>query len=109
MRIHKEKDMVKGWFVGNFEPTTMKTYTCEAAIKRYKSGDGEAAHMHKIAIEITFVVEGKIKMNNNIYEKGDIITMDPGEYTDFSALEDSIISVIKVPCVIGDKYALHSA
>ena len=29
-------DMINGWFVGNFEPTLLKTNDIEVAVKRYK-------------------------------------------------------------------------
>jgi len=108
MRIFHEEDMVKGWFVGNFNPTALKLDTCEVGLKRYKAGDFEDTHVHKIATEVTMVVEGRIKMNNITYEKGSIIVIDPGEYATFSVLEDSVTLVVKSPCIPGDKYALHS-
>lgn len=33
MRTARLEDMVKGWFVGNFEPTLIKTNDVEVAVK----------------------------------------------------------------------------
>lgn len=100
----KLQDMVKGWFVGNFEPTLHKTNAVEVAVKHYKKGDSEEMHYHKLATEITVVVSGSVQMNGSIYTAGDIIVMAPYEATDFIALEDSVNAVVKIPGANHDKY-----
>ncbi len=107
MKTASLNDMTKGWFVGNFEPTLYQTNYCEVAVKTYKKGDYESKHYHKIATEITVVVEGKIKMFNNIYRKGDIVVVEPGEATDFEALDDAVNVVVKIPGVNNDKYLVE--
>jgi quercetin dioxygenase-like cupin family protein len=100
----KLNDFIKGWFVGNFEPSLIKTTDVEVGIKSYKKDDYEDIHYHKIATELTAVVEGSVKMNGVVYTKGDIITILPNESTDFLALEDSMCVVVKYPGVNNDKY-----
>ena len=104
MQTAKLEDMIKGWFVGNFEPTLLKTTDVEVAVKEYKKGDKEEKHYHKIATEITVVVSGRVKMNGVEYSKGDIIVMEPYEATDFEAIEDSVNTVVKFPGANDDKY-----
>jgi quercetin dioxygenase-like cupin family protein len=104
MKLHKLKDMFRGWVVGNFEPSLYKTDDVEVAVKNYKAGDKEEKHYHKIATEITIISDGKVLMNGTLYSSGDIITIEPGEATDFQALEDTITTVVKIPCVKDDKY-----
>lgn len=104
MEIKKLKDMTKGWFVGNFQPTLYKTNTVEVAVKSYVAGDHEKAHFHKIATEITVIVSGIVEMNKSKYEKGDIIIMKPFETTDFLAVTDAICTVVKIPGANNDKY-----
>ena len=104
MKVYRLKDMIGGWFVGNFLPTSLKTADCEVAFKKYKRGDSEERHFHKIATEITLIAKGKVKMNDIIYGEGDIVVMEAGESTDFHALEDTTNVVVKVPSLIGDKY-----
>jgi len=104
MKIAKLEDMVKGWFVGNFEPTLLKTNDVEVAVKEYKKGDYEEKHYHKIATEITVIVSGRVRMNGVEYSKGDVIVIEPNEATDFEALEDSVNTVIKFPGANDDKY-----
>jgi anti-sigma factor ChrR (cupin superfamily) len=105
MRIAKLEKMVKGWFVGNFEPTTYSTKDVEVAVKRYKAGDCEEKHLHKIATEITVIVSGKVEMNNRHYMEGDIIIIEPSESTDFLALTDVTTVVVKKPSTANDKYS----
>lgn len=100
-------NMVKGWFIGNFEPTLLKTNEVEVAVKEYKKGDCEASHYHKIATEFTVVVSGKVRMCDQIFEKNDIIVMNPGEATDFEALEDTVCTVVKYPGAENDKYLVE--
>lgn len=105
MKTAKLKDMVKGWFVGNFEPTIIKTEDVEVAVKSYKKGDYEPRHYHKIATEITVIVSGRVRMSGVEYAAGDIIVMEPGEATDFECLEDGTKNVVvKYPGAINDKY-----
>jgi quercetin dioxygenase-like cupin family protein len=107
MKLNKLSRMTRGWFVGNFEPTIFKTDAAEAGIKSYKAGDNEKSHCHKIATEITTIVSGKVEMNGKTFSDGDIILIEPGEYTDFKSITDSVTVVVKVPCVKGDKYEKH--
>lgn len=105
MKTAKLNDMVKGWFVGNFEPSLLKTNDVEVAVKTYNKGDKEKSHHHKIATEITVIISGCVKMNGVKYRKGDIIVMEPNESTDFEALEDNTQNVVvKYPGANNDKY-----
>ncbi len=104
MKTAKLKDMVNGWFVGNFEPSLYKTNDVEVAVKSYKAGDGEERHHHKIATEITVMICGTVEMNGIVHKEGDIIVMEPGEATDFKALEDAVNVVVKIPGANNDKY-----
>lgn len=107
MKTAKLDKMIKGWFIGNFEPTLYKTNDIEAAVKSYKAGDYESAHYHKIATEITVIVSGRVKMNGIEYCGGDIIIIEPGEVTDFIAVTDSVNTVIKIPGANNDKYLVE--
>lgn len=104
MKTSKLNDMVKGWFVGDFNPTLKKTNSMEVAVKEYKKGDYEPQHYHKIAEEITVIISGKVKMNGIEYSKGDIIIVEPNEATDFEVLEDTVNAVVKYPSAKNDKF-----
>ena len=104
MKVTSLDNMVRGWFVGNFEPTIIKTNDVEVAVKEYVKGEYEETHYHKLATELTVVVYGKVRMNNEIYGKGAIIVIEPGDVTDFEALEDTACAVVKYPGALNDKY-----
>ncbi|EOG9063354.1 hypothetical protein ACLK5F_004155, partial [Vibrio fluvialis] len=87
-----------------FEPTLYNTTDVEVAVQHFKKGDKEASHCHKIATEITVVVSGKALMKGRILSAGDILRIEPGEYTDFEALEDTVTTVVKLPGALNDKY-----
>lgn len=105
MKTAKLDDMIKGWFIGNFEPSLCKTNDVEVAVKKYNKGDFEDKHYHKIATEYTLIISGRVRMNNKEYKEGDIIIMEPYETTDFECLEDNTINVVvKLPGASNDKY-----
>ncbi len=104
MKSVKLENMFRGWFVGNFEPSVFKTNAVEVGVKRYRSGDHESWHFHKVATEITVVVSGRVKLNGEVFIAGDIIVIDPGEGADFYVLEDAVTTVVKLPGAINDKY-----
>lgn len=97
-------DMVKGWFIGNINPTVLSTEVCEVAVKHYKAGDSEKSHYHKIATEVTVVIQGKVSMGGINYSAGDIIKIDPGTAVDFFCHTDAITTVVKIPGALNDKY-----
>lgn len=96
--------MTKGWFVGDFAPTAFKTGACEVAVKRYRAGDREDLHHHKVGTEVTLVLSGRVRMMGREWGAGDILVLEPGEATDFEALTDAVNVVVKTPSAKGDKY-----
>lgn len=106
MKAFNLDDFTKGWFIGSFEPTLRDTEQFECGIKRYRAGDKESFHMHKIATEFTIIIDGLVKMNDKIYDMNTIIEIAPGEITDFEALTDVTTCVVKVPGAKNDKYII---
>jgi hypothetical protein len=104
MDVYRLDDMVKGWFVGDFEPAALRTAACEVSVKHYKRGDKEAAHVHRVATELTVIVSGQVRMNGRLFSAGDIVVIPPGEAADFEVLTDTTTTVVKLPSAKGDKY-----
>ena len=98
--------MIKGWFIGNFQPTLYSTKDVEVGVKKYLKGDSEKKHFHKIATEFTVVISGKVKLNGMIYGENEIIKINNGIVADFIALEDSTTIVVKLPGANNDKYEI---
>ncbi|BDI28882.1 hypothetical protein CCAX7_009330 [Capsulimonas corticalis] len=96
--------MVKGWFVGDFEPSLYHTGDVEVAVKHYQAGDAEEWHYHKVATELTVVVSGEVEMAGKRFREGDIVVIEPGEGTAFRAITDAVNVVVKLPGASNDKY-----
>lgn len=106
MDIHQLSDFTRGWFIGDFEPSLLKTKDFEVGYAHHRKGDYWDAHYHKIAEEINYLVRGRIKIGDVIVEQGQIFHIHPGEITAPEFLEDSEILIVKVPSVKGDKYII---
>ena len=98
------KDFIRGWVVGNFEPTLLKTKDIEVAIQSYNQGDEEAQHYHKIGTEISIMVNGTASFNENILSEGEGVIIKPKESNKFKALSKCNVLVIKFPSDASDKY-----
>jgi len=108
MKHDRLEGMIKGWFVGDFAPTAIRSEHCEVAIKHYAAGDHEGAHYHAVATELTAIVSGRVRMLGQEWGPGDILTIEPGEATDFTALTDAVTVVVKLPSAKDDKFILGS-
>lgn len=104
MKHHRLEGMTGGWFIGQFTPAALSSSDVEVALKRYRAGEREAAHFHKVATEVTLVVEGRVRMAGREWAAGDIVVLEPGEVTDFEALTDATNVVVKIPGALDDKY-----
>ena len=107
MEVSNLDDMIKGWFIGDFDPSLYKTEDVEVGVKCYKKGDYEREHFHKIAIEFTVILDGHVKMKDKEYGSGSIVKIMPGEATDFEALSDVTTVVVKIPGAKNDKYLVN--
>lgn len=101
------KNFKGGWFLGDFEPSLLKTKEFEVAYKSYEAGAYEEKHYHKLATEYTLIIEGEVIMNGTKYFSGDIIIIEPNHPTSFEALCKTKTIVVKTPSVIGDKYLVE--
>lgn len=104
MRRYALADMKGGWFVGDFTPSCLPLKECEVAVKRYRAGDREARHVHRVSTELTLIVSGRVQMNQEVFREGEIIVLAPGEPGEFRVLEDAITVVVKSPSVASDKH-----
>jgi quercetin dioxygenase-like cupin family protein len=103
MKITKIENYKDGWFVGNFEPSCYKTENFEVGYKIHKKGEYWEAHYHKKITEINFLISGKMTIQNQELNSGDVFVIYPNEIADPVFLEDCYLCVIKTPSVVGDK------
>lgn len=106
MKLARLDEMVRGWFVGGFQPAAYSTEACEVAVRHYTASDKEALHRHMVATEITVILSGRVRMMDRECCAGDIVVLSPGEATDFEAITDCATVVVKVPGALNDKHLL---
>lgn len=103
MRQSRISEFNNGWFVGSFNPAILESSHFEACLKRFNKGEVEVSHFQKTAIEVTLVISGSCRMGDVYLNEGDILLLEPGEVSDFEALEDSVILGLKTPSNPNDK------
>jgi len=106
MLKEKLSNMTRGWFIGNFEPSLLKTKDFEVGILTHKKGEEWPKHYHKIATEYTVLISGSMTICGELIEPGTIFILEPDEIADPIFHEDCTVVVVKTPSVIGDKYVI---
>ena len=106
MEVLNINDMTGGWFIGNFEPSALKTNHFEVCYKVHKKGEVWPVHYHKVATEINYLIRGAMRIKNRELKEGDIFILQPGEIADPVFLDDCELIVVKTPSVKNDKYEL---
>jgi len=106
VEIVKMDTMTRGWFIGNFEPSVLKTSNFEVGYLQHKKGERWDFHYHKIATEYNYLIRGEMRINGKIIKPGDIFIFRPDYMTDPEFLQDCELICVKTPSVPGDKYIL---
>ena len=107
MNVIKLNTMKNGWFIGNFEPSVLKTPDFEVGLLTHKKGEHWAAHYHKQSIEYNVLVSGKMIVQGKELNGGDVFVFDKGEIADPIFLEDCTLVVVKVPSIPSDKFEVN--
>jgi quercetin dioxygenase-like cupin family protein len=102
------KDMVRGWFIGDFEPSVFKTKDFEVGLMHHKKNEEPDLHYHKIITEYNVVISGRMRFEDRILSDGDIFEIAPNQINDLEFLEDTTIVCVKVPSVTNDKYKVKN-
>ena len=104
MKIYKLKDMERGWFIGDFEPSVLKSADFEVAYLYHHAGQEWPSHFHSKAIEYNLLVKGKMRINGIEIKEKDIFVIDKNEVAEPEFLENCEIVCVKVPSVKNDKF-----
>lgn len=96
--------MVRGWCIGNFEPSILKTEEFEVGYLKHPKGQVWPAHIHKEVDEYNILIKGRMTINNETVECGEIFVVPHGMLTSAKFLEDCEIVCIKTPSNTKDKY-----
>ena len=107
MEIYKLDDMIKGWFVGDFEPVVLKTKQVEVAYQTHAAGEKHDIHYHKKSREYNLLIRGKMIINERELNGGDIFILEPYEISEPTFLTDVELVVVKMPSIKDDKYIVN--
>lgn len=105
MKLYKHSDMLRGWFVGGFQPTCHYTKDFEVQYREYDPGHTDD-HYHTVVTEVNLVVSGQLRIQGKLLSKGDIFVLDPYEISNPEFLEPTAIVCVKYPSM-NDKVTIH--
>ena len=104
MKTYNIKDMKHGWFIGNFEPSMLKTDQFEVGHHFWKEGTSPVLHKHNVLTEYNYIVKGCVRIpGDQLLYAGSMFVFEPGDVSDISFMTDTELIVIKVPSIPNDK------
>jgi len=106
MKVFKIEDMVRGWFIGDFTPTSFQTKDFEVGYHFYKKNQLWESHYHKLTTEINYVIRGNMKINGELLKQGDIFIIEPYEVVHPEYLTDCELIITRNGSYNGDKYVV---
>ena len=106
MKTRKLNEMYRGWFIGDFEPSILRTKEFEVGILDFNKGEKKPPHYHKISTEYNILLSGNFTTNGINLEEGDIFVIYPDEIVDPEFHTDCKILCIKTPSLPKDKYEI---
>jgi quercetin dioxygenase-like cupin family protein len=106
MKKHNVSDFWRGWFIGNFEPSVLKTEQLEVGVLTHAKGEVWTKHYHKVGTEYNLLIRGKMTICGETINEGEIFILEPNEVADPVFLEDCTVLCVKTPSSPGDKYEI---
>lgn len=107
MILSRIEDMIGGWFVGNFSPTSFNTKDVEVSYKRHPKGEIWDLHYHEKVTEINLLVRGEMIIQGKNLTAGDIFVISPYEIADPTFLDNCEIVCVKIPGIPNDKVVVR--
>lgn len=104
VKVSRLEAMTRGWLIGDFTPSILRTSAFEVAYLHHKRGENWPAHVHNLADEYNVLIRGSMMINNEQISQGDIFIIKKGMMTKAMFLEDCELLCIKVPSVPSDKH-----
>ena len=99
--------MHRGWFIGDFDPSVLKTNKFEVGVLKHKKDETWQAHYHKESIEYNYLIEGEMTIQGILLKAGDIFVIDKYEVADPIFITDCTVVVVKTPSIPQDKYMVE--
>ena len=99
-------DFTRGWFIGDFQPSIIKTSEFEVAKLSHKKNEKWGFHYHSLATEINVLLKGSMTINGMDVSTNSIFICDKNQVACPIFNEDCDILCIKVPSKPDDKYII---
>jgi dTDP-glucose pyrophosphorylase len=96
-------ETVRGWFIGDFEPSFYKTNEFEVGYLFHKKGEKWDVHYHENITEINLLIDGKMILNDIEINKNEVFIINKNEIACPIFLEDCYIICVKTPGILKDK------
>lgn len=103
MIMNRIENFTRGWLVGDFDPSLLKTKEIEVGLLPRKKDEDWPPHYHQYCDEYNVLVKGRMSIGHKEINEGDIFIISSGEITKARFHEDCTILCIKHPSVPGDK------
>ncbi len=107
MKHYSLQNFTKGWVIGDFSPSVLKTDLFEVAIHEHGAGCETFPHFHKETTELTVVISGSVRVNGITLGEGQMWIYDPFDVSDVQFLEDTKLVVVRWPSKPGDKFLIE--
>jgi hypothetical protein len=104
MRLYDAAQFKGGWFVGDFAPSVIQTPLFEVCYKLHAAGEQWDTHYHKLAVEVNYLIEGSMKINDQLLAAPIVFVLDPMEIAKPEFLTDVKLIIVKMPSDTNDKY-----
>lgn len=103
MRIIPLSEFTRGWFIGDFEPSVLKTSKFEVGVFKHSKGEDWPTHYHQYHTEYNVLVTGKMSIYGTIIEPESVFVVPKKSIVKPVFLEDCVIVCVKSPSIPGDK------
>lgn len=107
MIVDKLSKFYKGWIIGDFDNSLLKTKEFEVSVRTHPAGEQYEVHTHRIATEYNVLVSGSMTMCGIDLCAGDTFIVEPYEISDPVFHEDCVVVCVKVPSIPSDKYLVE--
>jgi len=108
VKEYDPKSFKGGWFIGDFEPSILRTPGFEVGVKTHKKGEYHEPHYHAIGTEYNYLISGTLIINGRAFVAPTIFVVEPGEAVVPEFETDCVLCIIKTPSLPGDKYLLET-
>lgn len=97
------KDTVRGWFLGDFEPSIKRISNMEIGLLTHEANEQWDAHVHREVVEYNYLVKGEMTLNEQEYKTGDSFIFPPRHLAVPKFKTKCIILCLKIPSKPTDK------